>query len=55
MRGILDAKLIYTKPALFQQEQGFRSTLPLGNDELQVNSKLNSSPLSSIFHSYRST
>src|SRR5665213_690314 len=49
VRGILDSKLIYTKPALFQQEQGFRSTLPLANDELEVNSKLNSSPLSSIF------
>ncbi len=49
MRGILDSKLIYTKPALFQQEQGFRSTLPLANDELLVHSKLNSSPLSSIF------
>jgi conjugal transfer ATP-binding protein TraC len=49
MRGILDAKLIYTKPALFQQEQGFRSTLPLANDELAYTSKLNSSPLSSIF------
>ncbi len=49
IRGILDAKLVYTKPALFQQEQGFRSTLPLGTDELLVNSKLNSSPLSSIF------
>jgi type IV secretory pathway VirB4 component len=49
IRGILDSKLIYTKPALFQQEQGFRSTLPLATDELAVNSKLNSSPLSSIF------
>lgn len=49
IRGILDAKLVYTKPALFQQEQGFRSTLPLATDELQVTSKLNSSPLSSIF------
>ncbi|HRH55382.1 MAG TPA: DUF87 domain-containing protein [Candidatus Paceibacterota bacterium] len=49
VRGMLDAKLVYTKPALFQQEQGFRSTLPLANDELQVTSKLNSSPLSSIF------
>lgn len=47
--GILDSKLVYTKPALFQQEQGFRSTLPLALDELGVNSKLNSSPLSSIF------
>src|SRR3989338_4282793 len=49
IRGILDAKLVYTKPALFQQEQGFSSCLPLGTDELLVNSKLNSSPLSSIF------
>ncbi|MBI3572246.1 DUF87 domain-containing protein [Candidatus Kaiserbacteria bacterium] len=49
IRGILDAKLVYTKPALFQQEQGFRSCLALGTDELLVNSKLNSSPLSSIF------
>ncbi len=49
IRGILDAKLIYTKPALFQQEQGFRSTLPLALDELAINNKLNSAPLSSIF------
>ncbi len=49
VRGILDSRLIYTKPALFQQEQGFRSTLPLALDELSVNQKLNSSPLSSIF------
>lgn len=49
IRGILDSRLIYTKPALFQQEQGFRSTLPLALDELAVNSKMNSSPLSSIF------
>jgi len=49
IRGILDAKLVYTKPALFQQEQGFRSTLPLALDELGDHSKLNSSPLSSLF------
>jgi conjugal transfer ATP-binding protein TraC len=49
MHSILDAKLVYTKPALFQQEQGFRSCLPLGTDELLVTSKLNSSPLSSVF------
>ncbi len=49
LRSILDSKLVYTKPALFQQEQGFRSCLPLGTDELLVNSKLNSAPLSSIF------
>ncbi len=49
IKSALESRLIYVKPALFQQEQGFRSTLPLGTDELMVNSKLNSSPLSSIF------
>ncbi len=49
IRGILDARLITMKPALFQQEQGFKSVLPLGNDELLVHSKFNSSPLSSFF------
>jgi type IV secretory pathway VirB4 component len=49
IKSILESKMIYVKPALFQQEQGFRSTLPLMNDELSVYSKLNSSPLSSIF------
>ncbi len=49
IKSILEAKLIYVKPALFQQEQGYKSTLPLGNDLLAVHSKLNSSPLSSLF------
>jgi len=49
IKSILESKLIYIKPALFQQEQGFRSVLPIGSDELSVHSKLNSSPLSSIF------
>ncbi|CAN5138352.1 hypothetical protein BH11PAT3_BH11PAT3_0010 [soil metagenome] len=49
IKSILEAKLVYVKPALFQQEQGYKSTLPLGNDLLNVHSKLNSSPLSSLF------
>lgn len=49
LRSILDAKLVFVKPALFQQEQGFRSVLPIEKDELEVHSKLNSSPLSSLF------
>jgi len=49
IKSILEAKLVYLKPALFQQEQGYKSTLPLGNDLLNVHSKLNSSPLSSLF------
>lgn len=49
IRSILDAKLVYVKPALFQQEQGFKSVIPTGKDFLSVHSKLNSSPLSSLF------
>ncbi|MGH7141282.1 MAG: VirB4-like conjugal transfer ATPase, CD1110 family [Minisyncoccia bacterium] len=49
IKSMLESRLVYVKPALFQQEQGFRSVLPLGLDELSVNSKLNSSPLSSVF------
>ncbi len=49
VRSILEAKLVYVKPALFQEEQAFRSIVPLGTDELLVHTKLNSSPLSSLF------
>ncbi|HVV15188.1 MAG TPA: DUF87 domain-containing protein [Candidatus Paceibacterota bacterium] len=49
IKSMLESRLVYVKPALFQQEQGFKSVLPLGHDVLGVNSKLNSSPLSSIF------
>lgn len=49
IKSILEAKLVYVKPALFQQEQAFKTVLPLGTDQLEVHSKLNSSPLSSLF------
>ena len=49
IKSIMESKLVYIKPALFQQEQGFRSILPISKDELNVHSKINSSPLSSVF------
>jgi len=49
VRSILESKLVYVKPALFQQEEAFKSVIPIGDDILSVHSKLNSSPLSSIF------
>ncbi len=49
IKTVLESRLIYVKPALFQQEQGFRSMVPAGNDLLLVHSKLNTAPLSSIF------
>jgi len=47
--SILESKLIYIKPALFRQQEGLNSTLPLGKDELQVHTPLNTSTASSIF------
>ncbi|HEY4493518.1 MAG TPA: DUF87 domain-containing protein [Candidatus Paceibacterota bacterium] len=49
LRSVLDAKLVYIKPALFQQEEGFKSVLPIADDKLGVHSKLNSTPLSTLF------
>ena len=49
LKTLLESKLIYIKPAIFQQEEGFKSTAPIGTDLLLVHSKLNSSPLSSLF------
>lgn len=46
---LLEGRLIYAKPALFQMEQGFSSTLPLGHDALTVNVNMNTSPLSTSF------
>lgn len=49
VKTILDTRLVYIKPALFQQEDGFRSIIPTLTDKLLVHSKFNSSPLSSFF------
>jgi len=49
IKSTLESLLVYIKPALFQQEEGFQSISPFGNDVLRINSKLNSSPLSSLF------
>jgi conjugal transfer ATP-binding protein TraC len=49
IKSILEAQMVYVKPALFQQEQGYRSTLPLSQDELLVHNKINSETLASIF------
>lgn len=49
MRSMLEARLVYVKPALFQQEEGFNSGLPLGIDRLLIHNYLNSGPISSTF------
>lgn len=46
---IFGTKLIYTKRVYYQSEQGFNSTVPLGNDELMITFNMNSSPIASSF------
>ena len=49
IKSMLESKMIYIKPALFQEEDGFKTVTPLGTDQLQVVQKLNSEPISSMF------
>ena len=47
--SFLEGRMVYTKPALFQQAEGLESSFPLGLDKIGIHTVLNSSPLSSIF------
>jgi type IV secretory pathway VirB4 component len=55
IESILEAQLVYIKPAIFKTEQGFNSTIPLANDELNVGTNMNSAPLSTTFPFVSST
>lgn len=47
--SILEARIVYLKPAFMQMEKGFNSTMPLGEDRLMVGNNMNTSPLSTTF------
>ncbi|HEY4496858.1 MAG TPA: ATP-binding protein, partial [Candidatus Paceibacterota bacterium] len=49
IKGVLEAKLIQIKSAVFEQLNGFASVLPLGLDKLNIHTPMNSEPLSSFF------
>jgi conjugal transfer ATP-binding protein TraC len=49
LKTMFESRSIFMKPAIFQQAEGFTSTIPLGKDMLGVHTKLNTSPLSSSF------
>lgn len=49
VESIFGSKLIYSKKVFFQAEQGFNSTLPLGNDELMTTFNMNTSPIAASF------
>ena len=49
IKSMFESRLIYIKPALFQQGEGFKSVIPINTDLLGIHQKLNSEPLSSVF------
>src|SRR3989344_3331611 len=48
INSLLESRLIYTKPALFQQLEGFKSVLPIGQDKLLIYTPLNSGPIGRV-------
>lgn len=49
IEAILEAQLVYTKPAVLRMDKGFAATRPLGSDVLDVANNLNTEPLSTTF------
>lgn len=49
VESLLGSKLVYSRKVLYQAEQGFNSTLPLANDELEISFNMNTSPCASSF------
>ena len=49
VESLLGGKLVLSKPAFFQMEHGWLSTLPLAIDELEINRNMNTSPLATSF------
>src|SRR3989344_9402257 len=47
--SLMEAQLIYIKPALFEQLEGFLTVLPVAEDKISVTTPMNSSPISSFF------
>jgi len=49
LRSIFESRLIYIKPALFKQKEGFISCNPYGMDLLEVHTPMDTEPLSTSF------
>ena len=49
LRSILESRLIYIKPALYRQKEGFISCSPYNLDQIGIHTSMNTDPLSSIF------
>jgi type IV secretory pathway VirB4 component len=49
LRSVLEGRLVYIRSASFQQKEGFAASAPALRDRLNINTPLNTEPLSSFF------
>lgn len=49
VEDVFGSRLVYSRRVYYQSEQGFNSSLPLGDDELYITFNMNSSPIASSF------
>ncbi|MGC8775763.1 MAG: VirB4-like conjugal transfer ATPase, CD1110 family [Minisyncoccia bacterium] len=49
IESITESQLVYVKPTLFEQLEGFLSVLPLNQDKINITTPMNSGPISSFF------
>jgi len=49
LESLLGGKLVMTKPAIFQMEHAWVSTLPFCQDELEITRNMNTSPMATSF------
>lgn len=49
IEDVFGSRLVFSRRVYYQAEQGFNSTLPLGDDELYITFNMNSSPIASSF------
>src|SRR3989344_3533242 len=49
LRSIFKSRLIYIKPSLFKQKEGFVSCNPYGLDQIDVHTMMDTAPLSTAF------
>ncbi len=49
VEDLFGSRLVYSRRVYYQSEQGFNSTMPLGDDELYITFNMNSSPIASSF------
>lgn len=49
IKNLFESRLIYIRPAIFQQAEAIETIFPYGTDKLNITTEINTTPLSSFF------